>query len=162
MNYPLNAFKTVVASRAPSGSLLLYRDIWALKVDAVEIRGQEIGQILMLTGHNAGAVAVAPDVEAITVAEDFDWMVFADDLATTRLAEQLPAVRIAAEGPLLYGHAWGERLELKANTLAGRHVEDAGDNYFIHDFSVWLVDKTKQQVGGKPLFQVFSPARAPR
>lgn len=160
MNYPLDAFKTVVPSQAPSGTLFRCQGIWAIKADPVEIQGQQVGQMLMLDGRYPGAVAVVPDAEALALAAGYDWMIFADHIAGAVHAEHLPAVRITRDGPLIYGHAWGRRDVPMAVTRGGQHVEEAGDHFFIQNFSIWLVDDAKRQVGGQPLLRVSIPARA--
>ncbi|MEZ2138748.1 hypothetical protein V3O09_12265 [Stenotrophomonas maltophilia] len=160
MNYPLDAFKTVVPSQAPSGTLFRCQGVWAIKADPVQIQGQEVGQMLMLDGRYPGAVAVAPDREALALADGYDWMVFTDLIAVAVHAQHLPAVRITPNGPLIYGHAWGRRDVLMAVTQGGQHLEEAGYDFFIQNFSIWLVDDAKRQVGSHPLVRVSTPAPA--
>lgn len=160
MNYPLDAFKIIVPSEAPSGTLFRCRGEWAIKVDAEDVEGQEIGQMLMLDGRYPGAVAVAPDAQALALAEGYDWMIYADHIAGAVHPEHLPAVRITPNGPVIYGHSWGHRDELQAITKGGRHVEDEGNEFYMQDFSIWLVDDAKRQVGSQPLLKVSIPARA--
>ncbi|MEN5268288.1 hypothetical protein ABE502_04830 [Stenotrophomonas sepilia] len=158
MSYPLRAFKTVLASQAAPGSLFRCKGRWSIKVDAEHIADQEVGQMLMLDGPDAGALALAPKEEALVLADGFDWAIFVDDIAGADIVEHLPAVRISRDGALLYGHLWGHRDELQAVTSLGQPVKDDGDRFYIQDFSIWLVDEAKHQVGSQPLLRVSRPA----
>lgn len=163
MKYPMHAFKTVVVAQAAPGALVRFRDLWAVKVAPVDVDGQAIEQVLLLTGNNAGAVALAPKEPAVTVAAPFNWQIYVDGVAGQRNLEQLPAVRIGEQGPEIYGHAWGDTLEWQAVTKDGQHVDVGGGNHqYILDFSIWLVDDKGNQVGTEALCQFYSPAKAPR
>lgn len=156
MNYPMEAFEYINITDAPAGALLLFMDTWAVRLDD---DGQDNPQILLLTGHAAGALAKADAVQALHVVEPYGWQIYADTLWGDPNYETRPAVSFGQGNPLIHGHSWGHPHESLAVDVSGKRVVTQGLAPFIGDFSVWLVNGLNEQVGTKSLFDVRSPAR---
>lgn len=160
MNYPLDAFVTINASDAEPGSLLRFRDMWALKLQRQEDGIRE--EMLILHGPNAGKVGQAPNAQGMTISNLYDWQIFVESLDGDPNSETWPAVSIGADEPVIHGHDWNNRLESQAATVSGVRVQVDGVQQYLPNFSVWLIAPDGRKLGDGPLFRVHSPARQPR
>lgn len=161
MSYPLDAFVKCNPAGAKPGSLLKVRDMWALKVERREGAGPVREEMLILHGPNAGKMGLAPNEEAVTIADPYDWQIFVETLHGDRNSDSWPAVSIGTEGPVIHGHHWNDRLEAEAATITGERAQFNGVQQYLPNFSVWLVAPNCRQLGGAPLFSVYSPAHQP-
>jgi hypothetical protein len=147
MALPVEAFAEISPAELTVGSVLKFRDSWALLVSYEDERTRDL---LMLTGDRVGQLlSVTPGMpKCLTVVRPFSWFSSVDEQVTPERAEhRTAALTLTSDGPVIIGarlDVFGDEdycaFDLDGSVNREHHTYDQGLRY-----SQWSAELQHQE-----------------